>query len=151
MLATPRKCKTWKPRSQISLAAGSHDPSRWAGCIGLIAPFKITGTEELCVPWQVAGSDSVVSVKCNVWCWGIGVHTVCISGIFFLKLIPVWLHGLNACLCWCVLLVLQLNVQFYPKGIQFIHSRTTSWCTVTGYSKEVCFTCALLSCTKKLR
>lgn len=40
MLATPRRCKTWKPRSQISLAVGSHSPSRGAGCIGLIGSFQ---------------------------------------------------------------------------------------------------------------
>lgn len=40
MLATPRKCKMWKPRSRISVAEGSHNLSRWAGCIGLIGFFQ---------------------------------------------------------------------------------------------------------------
>lgn len=36
---------------------------------------------------QVAGSDRVMSVECNVWCYAIDVHTVCISGIFFFVLL----------------------------------------------------------------
>lgn len=72
---------------------------------------------------------------------------------FFLvvELIPGWLHGLNACLCWNMLfalLVSHLVVQFSPKGILFIHSRTASWYAVSRYNKEVCFTHALLAALK---
>lgn len=126
----------------------SYNPSRWAGCIGLIGSFQEHWNRRaVCT---LAHSKVWQSVECNIWCWGIGVHSVYISGWFFLvgKLIPGWLHGLNACLCWSmlsVLLVLQLTLQFCPKKIWFIHFRTASWCTVSGYNKE------LLLCAKKWR
>lgn len=51
------------------------------------------------------------------------VHTVCISGLvvffFLVELIPGWLHGLNACLCWNMLfalLVSHLRVQFSKRN-----------------------------------
>lgn len=155
MLTTPRKCKTQKPRRCLSIAVGNHNLSRWAGYVGLIGFFLNAGTEELLC--QVVGSDRVMSVECNVWCCGIMSILFVFQVWFFfflVELIPGWLHGLNACLCWNMLfalLVSHLRVQFSLKGILFVYSRTASWYAVSRYNKEACLTHVLLVCTKNMR
>lgn len=47
MLTTPRKHKTQKPRSWLSIVVGNHNLSRWAGYVGLIGFFQNAGTDEL--------------------------------------------------------------------------------------------------------
>lgn len=154
MLTTPRKHKTQKPRSWLSIAVGNHNLSRWAGYVGLIGFFQNAGTDELLCTvsssriWQ----GYVCRMQCLVlWNW----CPYCLHfRVFFLELIPGWLQGLNACLCWNMLfalLVSHLTVQFSPKGMLFIHSRTASWYAVSRYNKEACFTHALLVCTKNMR
>lgn len=56
-----------------------------------------------CVLCQVAGSDRVMSVGCNVWCCRIGVHTVCVSGIFlFLFFFSCWTNSRLAAWTQCL-------------------------------------------------
>lgn len=55
-----------------------------------------------CVLCQVAGSDRVMSVECNVWCCRIDVHTVWISGIFFSLLLNYFQAGCMDSMPVCV-------------------------------------------------